>query len=1042
MTQPDPDGSQPQVAPVWRWAYNSRGWVTSATDPLGFVTQYTLDNAGQVKSVTAPKPDPTQTMTGPVTTYTYDFLGRVTSVKTPAGVTTYTYDATDRLTAETDARAATTNYAYDALGRLITETGAAPVAGGAAATRPVTTFRYDAAGRLVLQTDPIGATTNWTRDRLGRVTVTTDPIGRESTSTYDAGSQLVAATDPLGNRTQFVYDADGRRTAVILPDPDGAGPALSAIRQAVFDGLGRTTQTIDERGGQTQFAYDPTGNLTSLRDPGGNTTTWTYDAMDRQLSETNPLGASRLWGYNARGELTSQTDRNGRQTEWKYDGLGRMTSETWFAGATAVNTLTYTWNTASRLFTAGDQFSKYTYTYLATGQVATVTNSGTPGVPVVLLTNAYDLLGRRTEIKATVGGANDFRTNYQYNARGDVTQITQQQQATTRPVAPQRVDFRYNLAGERFEIVRSADLAGTQVVATTTAQYDLAGRLSEWKHVRNSAGAEINRYTWTYDALGRPVTQSSADGTSTFQYDAASQVTGATHTGQVGESYQYDANGNRTNTGVTSGPNNRLMADDRYDYQYDAEGNRTRRTERSTGRYEVLAWDHRNRLTTVTTFSQTNTKLAAVEYTYDVFDRRIARRVDANGDGVFETTQRFVYDGENLILAFSGATNALANRYLYGPATDEILADERITNVSQPGTVTWSLGDNLGTIRDLVQYNAATGTTTVVNHVRYDTFGQIVSQTNSAFQPWFAYTGREWDPAAGLYFYRARWYDPRAGRFISEDPMGFAAADVNLSRYVGNGPTLWVDPSGMEAVSVDADVDDPVPVNNNSGPPTFLEEYYDFFKKLYVPDKGLDIFVGVGAVATPVVGGGGGEIGAGVVIDLDSPLESGIYVSGALGTGINYGGGPCIGFVAGDLEGPSVNVGLGVGVASGTYIQGFDGSKGASLGTPGAGGSITVGTTITWPIGPAINEPIRSPRRGPKLEPGRVPKVGNCLGALPEEPPGFRLGEPYHPVDLDLILKWYPPATRIWPDPAPPPKPKPRPFFPTDGGLNRFRPEF
>ncbi|MFN9200140.1 MAG: RHS repeat-associated core domain-containing protein, partial [Planctomycetaceae bacterium] len=67
----------------------------------------------------------------------------------------------------------------------------------------------------------------------------------------------------------------------------------------------------------------------------------------------------------------------------------------------------------------------------------------------------------------------------------------------------------------------------------------------------------------------------------------------------------------------------------------------------------------------------------------------------------------------------------------------------------------------------------------------YDTIGQIVSQTNSQFQPWFAYTGREWDPAAGLYFYRARWYDPRADRFLSEDPLGFAAGDVNLNRYVG-----------------------------------------------------------------------------------------------------------------------------------------------------------------------------------------------------------------------------------------------------------------
>jgi len=113
--------------------------------------------------------------------------------------------------------------------------------------------------------------------------------------------------------------------------------------------------------------------------------------------------------------------------------------------------------------------------------------------------------------------------------------------------------------------------------------------------------------------------------------------------------------------------------------------------------------------------------------------------------------------------------------------------------------VIWSLADRLGTVRDLVQYNTTTSTTTLVNHIQYDTFGQLTSQTNTSQTPWFGYTGREWDTATGLTYYRARWYDPRAGRFISEDPLSFAAGDVNLNRYVGNGATLWVDPSGMDA---------------------------------------------------------------------------------------------------------------------------------------------------------------------------------------------------------------------------------------------------
>ncbi|MFN7770639.1 MAG: hypothetical protein ACK5UC_25870 [Planctomycetaceae bacterium] len=83
---------------------------------------------------------------------------------------------------------------------------------------------------------------------------------------------------------------------------------------------------------------------------------------------------------------------------------------------------------------------------------------------------------------------------------------------------------------------------------------------------------------------------------------------------------------------------------------------------------EFPPWDHRNRLTSITTFSATGTRQSGVEYTYDLYDRRIARKVDADGNGVFETTQRFVYDGEDLILAFSGSTNVLTNRYLYGPA--------------------------------------------------------------------------------------------------------------------------------------------------------------------------------------------------------------------------------------------------------------------------------------------------------------------------------------------------------------------------------------
>ena len=98
----------------------------------------------------------------------------------------------------------------------------------------------------------------------------------------------------------------------------------------------------------------------------------------------------------------------------------------------------------------------------------------------------------------------------------------------------------------------------------------------------------------------------------------------------------------------------------------------------------------------------------------------------------------------------------------------------------------------------MAQFNSGTGVTTIVDHLKYDSFGNITAQSNSAFQPLVDYTGQLWDSGAGLYYDHARWYDPKTGRFISQDPTSFAAGDVNLYRYVGNGPTNATDPTGLD----------------------------------------------------------------------------------------------------------------------------------------------------------------------------------------------------------------------------------------------------
>ena len=98
------------------------------------------------------------------------------------------------------------------------------------------------------------------------------------------------------------------------------------------------------------------------------------------------------------------------------------------------------------------------------------------------------------------------------------------------------------------------------------------------------------------------------------------------------------------------------------------------------------------------------------------------------------------------------------------------------------------LTNNVGTVCDLAQYNAATGTTTVVDHRVYDSFGNLVSQTNAAVDFLFGYTGSRRTKTTGLQINGQRIYRPSTGDWMSQDPTGFSAGDTNLARYCGNSP--------------------------------------------------------------------------------------------------------------------------------------------------------------------------------------------------------------------------------------------------------------
>ncbi len=149
-------------------------------------------------------------------------------------------------------------------------------------------------------------------------------------------------------------------------------------------------------------------------------------------------------------------------------------------------------------------------------------------------------------------------------------------------------------------------------------------------------------------------------------------------------------------------------------------------------------------------------------------------------------------------MEFDGDTAAdLSHRYLWGDAVDQLLADETVDDGGAED-VLWTLTDWQGTVRDLATYDTSTDTTTIANHKVYDAYGNVYSETDDTVDTLFGYTARLWDDDIDLQWNLNRWYDPATSRWVSEDPIGFAAGDPNLYRYVGNSPGMGVDPSGLE----------------------------------------------------------------------------------------------------------------------------------------------------------------------------------------------------------------------------------------------------
>ncbi len=443
---------------------------------------------------------------------------------------------------------------------------------------------------------------------------------------------------------------------------------------------------------------------------------------------------------------------------YTYDQLNRLTQKT-YPDTTTVN---YTYDNDSRLTQVVDPTGTYSFTFDNMGRLTGTTTS-------------YSFLTSR-----------NFTTAYSYDAASNRTGFTDPEsgsstyaydtlnrlQTLTPPTAISsgNFGFGYDALSRRTSLTRPNSV-------NTSYSYDNLSRLLSVTHAKS--GTTLDGASYTVDNAGNRTAKSDlyAGVTSNYTYDSIYELTQAKQGTSATESYSFDPVGNRLSSlGVSSYTNNssnELTSTSNATYTYDNNGNTlTKVVGSNTTQY---FWDYENRMSSVTLPGSGGT----VSFKYDPFGRRIYKSSSS-------ATSVFAYDGDNLVEETNSSGTSVA-RYSQGLNIDEPLA------MLRSSTTSYYQADGLGSITSL-----SNSAGSIANTYTYDSFGNLTASTGSLVNS-FRYTGREFDSETNLYYYRARYFDVFAGRFVSEDPASFLSGGVNFYGYVENSPIGFKDPNGLQA---------------------------------------------------------------------------------------------------------------------------------------------------------------------------------------------------------------------------------------------------
>jgi RHS repeat-associated protein len=771
----------------------------------------------------------------------YDGAGRVAKAYTTDGGGDAGY--ADALTVTGDVVLAQAEFAYDGNGNLLSavvrerfhdaagtgELGTPTT--GVPARVSNTGYWYDLVDRLRSVAD-VGTNggTAWTRPT--GVPVRSDTV-LVSTTDYDDAGRATLTTDPHGVMTRFEYDALGR------------------VTKSVENFVNGTVSDTDDK--TTEYAYGPAGRKTltvKLTGGGGQTTEWVYGVSPGTGSgvTSNDVVSATRWPdpttgaastgeqdvvtVNALGEVVTRTDRNGNQHAYTYDIVGRLTDD-------AVTLLGANVDGAVRRVST--KYDEQGNAYLRTSY-----DAAAGGSVVNQVQRAFNGLGQLvTEWQAHAGAVDTGTTpkvQYAYTfdpgVGGNHSRLTSVVYPNGRTIA-----YSYGTAGGlndrigRLEAIQDGGttLEGYQYLGLDTVivrshpqpgldltflkqgaestgdagdQYsglNRFGRVVDQRWRRTSDGSHADRFAYTYDRVGSRVEMESLVNPAfeeTYTYDGLYQLSvfGRSGVAPRTQSWDYDAAGNVE--GVTTDAVTQARTHNRQNEvtavggltapAFDANGNLT--TDEADRRFVYDGWD---RLVAVKTAGGAT----VATFAYDADGQRVL-------DVIGGTTTDLYYSADYQVIEERVGGAARASYVWSAVYVDALVARDRDADANG------SLEERIYAVTD-ANFNVTALVDTagvVLERFTYDPFGRFdvwtpawVAKPGGSDVGWaYLHQGLRYVGVVGQYDNRARWYSPTLMRFTTADSWGYAAGDVNLYRYVGNGPSNATDPSGHIAPVVAA----------------------------------------------------------------------------------------------------------------------------------------------------------------------------------------------------------------------------------------------